>query len=219
MNMPGWSLQHRFIAGLGFRTRWTYRASTGRERWLPTGPELPAVVAERDDGGWIAAQQITALLRGSHPRLPAQRASHWDAQALVDLLQKCLPGNAVESGAFGTASDEPSGDTVFALVAEHLAARELVLLRYAVDQRSPRWSLVSGVELATWASHLGVVKRKKDRVTALLLLDSQASAAWGCGYSVRLEAAPGRVLRRTLDGGLAEVQLMSWLAVRYEEPF
>lgn len=212
--MTAWSLQHRFIAGLGFRTRWTYRASNGRERWLPVGRQLPAAVAGRDDGGWIAAQQVTALLLGSTPPQPAKRAWHLDEQALVDLLRTWMPSKTVESGAFRTASDEPSGDAVFALVAERLAAGELVLLRYAVGQNSPRWSLVSGVELATWASHRGVVRRKKDRVLDLLLLDSQAAPVWGCGYGARLEAVPGRILRRTLDGELAEVQVMSWLAVR-----
>lgn len=216
--MPAWSMQHRFIAGLGFRTRWTYRAFHGRERWLPVGHELPAAVAARDDGGWIAAQQVAALLLGSTPPQPQKRAWHLDEQALVDLLRTWMPSTTVESGAFRTASDEASGDVVFALVAERLAAGELVLLRHAVGQRSPRWSLVSGVELATWASHHGVVGRKKDRVSALLLLDSQAAPVWGCGYSVRLEAVPGRILRRTLDGGLAQVHVMSWLCIGTSAP-
>lgn len=213
MSSRAGSLQHRFIAGLGFRTRWTYRASSGGERRLPAD-HRPAD-SEANDGGWLAARQATALLLGLVPRTRSRRERNLDGQAIASLLQRWIPSVVVAPVAPRTPSDAEPGGNVLAAVAEHVAAGNLVLLRYAVGERPARWCLVSGVEWDTGAPDDSADGDTRDRVSALLLLDSDVPAVWGCGYNARLEAVSERLQRRTLDGGLAELHIVSWLAVRH----
>lgn len=212
MSSRAGSLQHRFVAGLGFRTRWTYRASSGGERRLPA--DHWATDSEADDGGWLAARQATALLLGSVPRTPSRRTRNLDEQAIASALQRWIPSVVAIPGAQRTPSDAEPGGNVLAAVAEQVAAGDLVLLRYAVGKRSARWCLVSGVEWGIVASDDSADGDTRNRMSALLLLDSDAPAVWGCGYNARLEAVSGHLQRRTLDGGLAELHFVSWLAVR-----
>lgn len=204
------SLQHRFVAGLGFRTRWTYRASRGGERWLPAD-DRPLADSETDDGGCMAARQATALLLGSAPRSPSKRTRNLDERAIANLLLRWMPNAVLAPGIRRALSDAEPGVNVLDAVAEQVAVGDLVLLRHAVGERPARWCLVSGVEWSTGASD-GCTW---DRVSALLLLDSDVPAVWGCGYNARLEDLCGRIQRRTLDGGLAELHIVSWLAVRH----
>lgn len=217
MDRPPW-LQHRFVAGLGFRTCWTYRAIGGRERWLPGSDGAPpADGPSAGDGGWVCAQQAAALLLGAVPRSIRSRKREMDDQALAHLLEAWIPNAMLHVSARSAVSSDSSRDAAVMALSQRHADGDLVLLRYALAGRPARWCLVSGVEMA-----VDLADKQQpgsaDRVTALLLLDTAVPAVWGCGYNARLEAAPHGLVRRTLDGGLAQMQIVSWLAIRLASP-
>lgn len=199
MTTPPRALQHRFVAGLGFRTRWTYQASDGRERWLPAGDGRSWV-----DGGWIAAQQVAALCTGAMPRSARARKTSLDERDLAGLLQKWLPNAVLHAGAASPTSSATEQALILHAMSARITAGSLVLLRCAIGESSARWWLVSGAETSVSAA---------DGVRALLLLDSALPAVWGCGYNARLEVNAERLVRRTLDGGLTQLRIVSWLAV------
>lgn len=199
MTTPLRALQHCFVAGLGFRTRWTYEASDGRERWLPAGDGRSS-----GDGGWIAAQQVTALCTGAIPRSARVRKTSLDENALADVLQKWIPNAVLQTSAVSPTSSATEQALIVQAMSARITAGHLVLLRHVIGERSSRWCLASGAETSMSAA---------DGVSALLLLDSALPPVWSCGYNARLEAVADRLVRRTLDGGLAQCRIVSWLAV------
>lgn len=213
MDRPPW-LQHRFVAGLGFRTRWTFRAIGGRERWLPGGDGAPpAAGPSAGDGGWACAQQVAALLLGAVPRSTRARTHEMDEQALARLLKAWMPNAMLHASAQPAPSNDGAHAAALVALSQRLVAGDLVLLRYALAGRAPRWCLVSGVEVAEACADTEQ-RCSAGRVMAWLLLDTALPAVWGCGYNARLEATPQGLVRRTLDGGLAQMQIVSWLAIR-----
>lgn len=209
MTPPSWSLQHRFVAGLGFRTRWTYRACNGHERWLPTVDDRCV-----EDGGWIAARQAVALRVGAIPRSVGRRRRNLDEQALTGLLKDWMPNAQLHGGALTPSPTAIEQALILDALFARIAASDLVLLRYAVGEGSPHWCLVSGTETTVCPSNEGPPVSATDRLLALLLIDPGLPAVWSCGYNARLEATAESLVRRTLDGGLAQLRIVSWLAVR-----
>lgn len=199
MTTPPRALQHRFVAGLGFRTRWTYQASGGRERWLPAGDGRSSC-----DGGWIVAQQAAALCTGALPRAARARKPSLDEQDVASLLQKWIPNAVLHTSAVSPTSSATEQALIVNAMSARITAGHLVLLRHVIGESSPRWCLASGAEISVSAA---------DGVSALLLLDSALPPVWSCGYNARLEAVADRLVRRTLDGGLAQLRIVSWLAV------
>ena len=136
-----------------------------------------------------------------------------DEQALARLLKAWVPDAALYVGAQAPPANDDSHAAALVALSQRHAAGDLVLLRYTVAGRSARWCLVSGLEVAA-ASADTEQPGSADRVMALLLLETAVPAVWGCGYNARLEATPLGLVRRTLDGGLAQKQIVSWLAIR-----
>lgn len=144
------------------------------------------------------------MCTGAIPRSVRVRKTSLDENALADVLQKWIPNAVLNAGTASLTSSATEQALILNAMSATITAGHLVLLRHVIGGSSPRWCLASGAETSMSAA---------DGVSALLLLDSALPPVWSCGYNARLEAVADRLVRRTLDGGMAQWRIVSWMAV------
>jgi hypothetical protein len=216
------SLRHLFVHGIRFDTEVQYQVTRNGESSGHRYCNLPLRLAldlPADDGGVMSVIQCAAVLGQRHARtiVSLEYQECCTPVEMLRLIKECLPNSFCE------AIDSPAPRELDFFVLHAMCQGGMGLVQWECEAPSPshsqsqpsvtRWSVVMGAELDAHA------KQKEPMLRALLLLDSNGSEPWACGYNARLElthfkpGSDGLLTCRHLTGEGASVRMRCLIRV------
>lgn len=192
---------HQFVAGLVFDRQLSYQVRTARglrRKRLPWPDPANQEHRSASSGWWSALQCISISSRSADPfRNHGIGMEPMNAAEMTEMIAACafaivethegLTSNALGRKALNAIR---AGDACMALLS---------------SRRGTHWAMIAGVELRS-----GIA----DQPLTLLILETQFSEPWACGYNARLKLAQGPLIYRSLTDDICTVSIDALIIVR-----